>query len=1224
MAHRSQSSSLGNVDNDPNFIPPHYKEYYRIAIDVLAEEGIDAYYRFLADEKEVDFLSSSEIEHINKYLKKPTIPLDELEFGGGDYVESDSSGTYWPVHTDIAAPALDLGWPNIHMCRGPSDVTIFVHPPAPETLSIKEEVRRLIRSATQVIAIVMDVFTDIDLFAEVLEAASHGIPVYLLLDELFSHHFLDMVKKLQVNLSHIQFLRVRTLTGSTYNCRSGMSFTGNLIERFMLVDCNAVLCGSYSFMWSFEKIHRSIVQRFQGELVAIFDEEFRILFAQSNPLSGLENPMPDMDNYYTVAPYQPTDRRRYKQNPRYMQQEDMLSQHSGYSWADSDPDHFPHNFRQRHIKEDVGGIRGCMKPFAHFQEKIQFEPTSSAILRTKRLEMNAFKRRSYAEGTLESYDALEHRYGRISEHYDQLDARSEQLFREKMYPLEPSLIRNRIHSLSSQHLRDSQGMLERIKQNRIGRHQYDESVELPRHRYDPRNCEETYLYGLPVHPPLINYEPSHSSKEVRHGSSDLEMVSDGRLGLKIQKRPNIGQSYACQKSPTQKQVLDPKMLFTESSLGRKSEDQPTKHGLRRWRIGSYLSAYPDEYTEQLAEGISAPDEPQGNDEVLQDSRKNTTSFETTLLRDPPQMTGYKRLDLYNLKHPKTDVFDGQSQSSDKGNEEQNVKLAKHESMRSKLNPMLQRSSRLRSSLIFNSSKAEQHISQKGKMTLSIREQKENEEKESEEIQEPTATAGLQENSSKQVLSNDQTKQIQHSMPANILPSEAAKTSQPNLKEVFAGKPPGLDLSKQQSDSGLGSCDPDMQSSAQPRAQPKIDLQLSKKVQDAIYKMTQRTLLSKEIKPSPVIQSAKTEKLPLEKSGNINNSGQQGPQPCPQRGPQPSQMDAEPSPQPGHHPPESATQNNATSPREGLRHSTGSIEVHSSSTSTLEQINDSLAKVKMHSSAVCLDTRGSKEDEVGGEPEVLNLIPKSPLRGKSFVNLPGVTKSKEMASNVELGQPLTSATENEKNPEKPPKIVHSEAVPSNPEKEEKLRRPPTNPTATKSLQTVQGSRYSTSTSNALYSSNLRDDTKVILEQISANSQKNRAENAKVQHSTTNEVDGPGGSTEQKVTPESDKTDSDKKQFAISSGLENLIKNKGKSQTSPDYIDPLIKRMDSFRKEKRVYSRFEVFYKKDDSSKTENTSAGQQSDRTLDSKDIDGGDKKKPSKIIPKFFGTFRRF
>ncbi|XP_067872461.1 protein FAM83H [Heterodontus francisci] len=1228
MAHHSQSSSLGNVDSDSNYISPHYKEYYRIAVDVLAEEGIDAYYRFLADEKGVDFLSSTEIEHINKHLKKPSMPLDELEFMGGDYDESDSSGTYWPVHTDIAAPALDLGWPSVHMGRGPSDVTIFVHPPAPDTLSIKEEFRRLIRSATQVIAIVMDIFTDIDLFEEVLEAASHGVPVYLLLDELFSHHFLDMVKKCQVNLSHIHFLRVRTLAGSTYYCRSGMSFTGNLIERFMLVDCNAVLCGSYSFMWSFEKIHRSIVQRFQGELVAIFDEEFRILFAQSKPLPGVENFMPDVDNYYPVAPYQPTDRLRHKQNPRFVHQEEMFT-HSGYSWADLDPDHVPQSFRQndvfRQFKEEPG-IRGCMKQFTHFQqEKIQLDPTSSAILRAKRMEMNAFKRRSYAEGTLESY-AREPRYGRISERYDELDARSEHLFREKMYPLEPGLTRNRFNSFNSKHLTGGQGILERFRQNRAGRDQYEESVEQPMHRYDSRNYEETSLSGFPLHPPPENYEPSNSSKEVRHGSSDLELVGEGRLGQKIQKRPNIGQSYACQKSPTQKQVLDPKMLFTESSLGRKSDDQSTKHGLRRWRIGSYLSAYQDEHQRLLDEGTSAPDEPQGNNEALQDSRKNTAPFETSLLRDPPQITSYKRLNL--------------CLRSDKGNEEKNVKLVKHESMCSKFNPMLQRGSRLRSSLIFNNSKAEQRISQKGKIILSIREQIQNEEKELEEIEEPTAAADLQENGRKQVLSNDQTNQIQHSVPANTLPSEFAITSEPNSKEDFGEKSPDFDLSGQQIDPGLGSRDPDTQSSTQHRARSKLELKLSKKVQDAINKMTQRTLLSKEIKPPTVVQLEKTEKLPLEKSRKVINSTpeQQSPQHSPQPSSQPSQVGSRPSPEPisqpsqlssrpspqlGLQPSEPATQNNATNPRDVLRGPLGSIEVHRrlSSTSTLEGIGDNLAKVKLHSSAVCLDT---KEDEAGGESGDLNFISKSPSRWKSFLNLPSDTKSKEMPSNIVLGQPLTSATENEKNPEKAPKGGHNEAVPSNSEKEEKPHRPLTNSTAIKGSQTVQGSRYSTSTSNALYSSNLRDDTKVILEQISANSQKNRAENAKVQHPTVAGVDGPRGSTEHKVTPESDKIDSNKQQFAVSSRFESLVKNKGKAQTSPDQTDPLIKKMNSFRKEKRVYSRFEVFYKRDDSLKTEDTSAGQQSDGTQDSKDIDGGDKKKSTKIIPKFFETFRRF
>lgn len=37
MAHRSQSSSIGDNPLDPNYLPPHYREEYRLAIDALIE-----------------------------------------------------------------------------------------------------------------------------------------------------------------------------------------------------------------------------------------------------------------------------------------------------------------------------------------------------------------------------------------------------------------------------------------------------------------------------------------------------------------------------------------------------------------------------------------------------------------------------------------------------------------------------------------------------------------------------------------------------------------------------------------------------------------------------------------------------------------------------------------------------------------------------------------------------------------------------------------------------------------------------------------------------------------------------------------------------------------------------------------------------------------------------------------------------------------------------------
>ena len=128
-------------------------------------------------------------------------------------------------------------------------------------------------SPLQVVAVVMDMFTDVDLLSEVLEAAARRVPVYILLDEMNAQHFLDMADKCRVNLHHVdvsgrraggddregavrplcraltplppQFLRVRTVAGPTYYCRTGKSFKGHVKEKFLLVDCAVVMSGSY-------------------------------------------------------------------------------------------------------------------------------------------------------------------------------------------------------------------------------------------------------------------------------------------------------------------------------------------------------------------------------------------------------------------------------------------------------------------------------------------------------------------------------------------------------------------------------------------------------------------------------------------------------------------------------------------------------------------------------------------------------------------------------------------------------------------------------------------------------------------------------------------------------------------------------------------------------------------------------------------------------------------
>ena len=59
--------------------------------------------------------------------------------------------------------------------------------------------------SSQLIAVVMDVFTDVDIFKEAVDASLRGVSVYVLLDHLHLHSFLSMAESQDV---HIHTLRV--------------------------------------------------------------------------------------------------------------------------------------------------------------------------------------------------------------------------------------------------------------------------------------------------------------------------------------------------------------------------------------------------------------------------------------------------------------------------------------------------------------------------------------------------------------------------------------------------------------------------------------------------------------------------------------------------------------------------------------------------------------------------------------------------------------------------------------------------------------------------------------------------------------------------------------------------------------------------------------------------------------------------------------------------------
>ncbi|KAL8179390.1 UNVERIFIED_CONTAM: hypothetical protein K2H54_065790 [Gekko kuhli] len=132
----------------------------------------------------------------------------------------------------------------------------------------------------------MDSFTDMDIFYDLHDACRKRlIPVYILLDQAFLCHFMEMCKNLEFSPEQEYLMRVRTITGNTYYARSGAKIIGSVHEKFMLIDGIKVTTGSYSFTWTDGKLNSSNLLVLSGQVVEHFDLEFRILYAQSKPIN---------------------------------------------------------------------------------------------------------------------------------------------------------------------------------------------------------------------------------------------------------------------------------------------------------------------------------------------------------------------------------------------------------------------------------------------------------------------------------------------------------------------------------------------------------------------------------------------------------------------------------------------------------------------------------------------------------------------------------------------------------------------------------------------------------------------------------------------------------------------------------------------------------------------------------------------------------------------------
>ncbi|XP_049607000.1 protein FAM83H [Syngnathus scovelli] len=1170
MAHRSQSSSIGDNPLDPNYLPPHYKEEYRLAIDALIENDLSAYYEFLQGADVVSFLAQAEIEHIKSTIQEPTHAhsVSDLRYPEAGHNVEGSSDTYWPMQSDLAAPGLDLGWPlTQNSFIGPTEVTTLVNPSEPNMPSIKEQARRLIKNARQVIAVVMDTFTDVDIFADLLDATARHIPVYILLDEQEAQNFVSMVINCKVNLDLIQMMRVRTVAGITYQSRTGKSFKGQMKDRFLLADCRAVLSGNYSFMWSYEKIHRCIAHLFLGELVATFDEEFRILYAQSEPLvidpSDGTLAVPDTGAY--LSRQLGLKRTQSLRNPLGFRRQSEIT--SSFSYGDQERNlglPFRRNDPFRHTIEHGAAIVMGKYSQQQFRPQQSYLEQGRSIV-SRQIEMSGFKRHSYAEGTQDNYMSSRHYMKhRVMNNLDETDFNREP--RHHFYSEGPGP--------GSGH-----GHFDRHRPPHLSIDQYSDSSSF---RSDLEFSGGNYARGN-----------AHLSSDDLSGPDGIHAppVAGRYGGTATQKRPTIGQAYACQSSPTHPHPPD-KKSFPKHSDQEHGEDASVRHGLRNWRIHSYLSTY----EEGGEDGLNQPAGPDAFEDPPPAQEPGESSAARFGVKEPLNVASNPRADFKKPRFGKPVVPDStgkelttkdllpsfsldRSEKEAEKDREREVRwgsekdasrereakehselfLSKHDSFRSRINPLLQRSSRLRSSLIFSSSKAEMHSGStaaatedegKSSIVAQILEKRRSLSREpfewkkmaEEKDQDKSETAKESEKGMKDIAeSKDEPQQHLATVDTSDAVTSSLNFNDPaNRLKYFKDVAAKRKASRMETEASLKVPESAEKKADYPDHPPPTNTtagtassstESETKKTDALGKeseLTRRSSLTSSkpslLSPKPFVSSVKHPESHKDESSSDGQKKDLFKTLKPLPSPKIFKRDQ--------------LKFKVLNPRrvscgeEILTDATDSekSEMKKSRSQSSSTLPHDESKEKVMGSNTSINTFG----EGKGDGKTLDFLKKQTQRLKGFL---GPKDKEKKSSGEDRGSMSTVKEMVEDYNKKQSKDTGGSASPAADDQ----------PTANHrtSPGTSGSSRYQPSGSSVLFSSNLRDDTKVILEQISANSQKNRHERGE---------DG----------------DRDAKDNDFLAKKNRLLRPQGGIQER----EGLLKRIESLRKEKKVYSRFEM--------------------------------------------------
>ncbi|XP_078124883.1 uncharacterized protein LOC144529596 isoform X2 [Sander vitreus] len=266
-------------ESKPEFL---YCEDQRLALETFLRHGREAFVKYLEARGLRGFLSDPELETLAEVVK-PYDPGTDLFPENAEDDEPPLSLHYWPDLSDTSIPQMDLGWPDSASYRGVTRTTVYAQPPLEGQAHIKEVVRKMIAQAQKVIAVVMDVFTDVDIFRDLLDAGfKRKVSVYILLERTTLPHFLSMCQRANMHAGHLKNLRVRCTDGAEFYTRSCTKVTGRMGHRFMFIDGDKAVSGSYSFTWMSSRLDTSLITVVTGQTVEAFDRLFRILYSTSS------------------------------------------------------------------------------------------------------------------------------------------------------------------------------------------------------------------------------------------------------------------------------------------------------------------------------------------------------------------------------------------------------------------------------------------------------------------------------------------------------------------------------------------------------------------------------------------------------------------------------------------------------------------------------------------------------------------------------------------------------------------------------------------------------------------------------------------------------------------------------------------------------------------------------------------------------------------------------